>query len=372
MIDNLLYETPYVEQLYTEYLSHINRYQNKNRRSIFCRYYNININASDYNTEILSSFDRYSSGIVYDIYDYTPLYLVTPIVNEIMNDEQSTGQRFVANSDITTYTIKQPHIEDLVVFNNNPLDGSEIFRVANIRASINSMNSTPNTYWFQNSIEYANIANLEGLHILNHYVYSMPMEKYLLQSDFVKFVNNVKDFTDILKKFQKKYFDPYQELYFVFIGGNKFFPKYENKIIYNFLTNKYSILTKFSDQFSNIKRPYSVKYIQKKEMLCDCLDEIYINCWHKRQYSTSITNLDVNFDYDIFDIAHLINEWVWYNDVEKYMSDCLDSEIPNLKLNDSNIFENDGLLCTNGKNSNITVDVRNLPSATIEAAYGCL
>lgn len=371
MIDNLLYETPYVEQIYTEYLTHINRYQNKNRRGIFCRYYNININASDYNTEMLSTFDRYSSGIVYDIYDYTPLYSITPIVNEIMNDQQSVGQRFIANSDITIFTIKEPHIEDLVVFNNNPLNGSEIFRVSNIRASINSMNSNPNTYWFQNSIEYANIPNLDGLHILNHYIYSIPMEKYLLQSDFINFVNNIKTFTEVLKIFQKKYFDPYQELYFIYINGHKFFPKYENRIIYTFLTSKYSIITHFSDQFNLIKRPYTVKYIEKREMLCDCLNEVYTNCCKDKDYTVSINDLDVNFDYDIFDIANLMNQWVWYGDKEKYTS-CPETDTLVKNIKDDTILESDGLLYQNGKNINLILDVRQLPVATIEAAYGCL
>ena len=368
MIENSLYETPYVEQVYTEFLNHINRYQNHNRRSIFCRYYNMNIKASDYNTETGATFDRYSSGILYDIYDYTPLYTLTPIVNDIMNDEETSGQRFVANADITTYTIKEPHIEDLIVFNNKPLNGEEIFRVSNIRASINSMNSDPNTYWFQESIEYANISDVSKLHILNHYIYCLPMERYLLQDDFVNFVKNVENFNTVLHKFAEKYFDPYQELFFIWINGNKFFPKYENKVIYNFLATKNFL----SDQFVTIKRPYSVAHINNKEMKCDCLNEVYADYCYCKNYIANISKLDVNYDYDIFDISNMMSDWIWYYNYEKYPSDCPTSEVPNYTLNSDNIFEFNGILQMNGKNTNLVVDVRKLPSTTIEAAYGCI
>lgn len=368
MIENSLYETPYVEQIYTEFLTQINRYQNKNRRSIFCRYYNINANASDYNTETGATFDRYGSGILYDIYDYTPLYTLTPIVNETMNDEETTGQRFVANSDITIYTIKEPHIEDLVVFNNKPLDGSEIFRVSNIRASINSMNSDPNTYWFQNSIEYANVIDLSKIHTLNHYVYSVPMERYLLHDDFTRFVKNVENFNKVLKKFEQNYFDEYQELFFIWINGQKFYPKYENKIIYNFLATK-NFLT---DQFITIKRPYSVSYISQQEIKCDCISEVYTDYCRCKNYKADISKLNIDYNYDVFDISNMISDWIWYYNYEKYPSECSNSEVPNYILDSNNIFELDGLLYNPGKNSNLIVDVRKLPSNTIEAAYGCI
>lgn len=359
MIENVLYETPYVEQLYTEYLTQINRYQNQFKGRIFCRYYNMNKNASDYNTNTATTFDRYNSGIVYNIYDYTPLFSIYPIINESINDESTIGQRFIANSQITTYTIKEPKIEDLVVFNNNPLDGSEIYRVSSIRSSINAMHSNPNSYWFQSGIEYANIVDLSKIHVLNHYVYNLTLEKYLLQEDFIRFVNNLDKFSKILKIFEKNYFDNYQELYFCIINNNKYFPKYENQKLYNFLVNK----NLFKDQFNTIKRPYSVNSINEYELKCDCENTIFIDYYNNKKCKIDINNLDENLCYDIFDISDMIDQWIWYENYEKYPYECPKINFSNIKVNNKN------KLLYNG---NVLVNVRQLPTSIIEATYGCL
>ena len=56
MFDNVLHEIPYVQNLYTEYLTQIKRYQNYKRNSIFCRYYNINLEVSNYKFSSIRSF----------------------------------------------------------------------------------------------------------------------------------------------------------------------------------------------------------------------------------------------------------------------------------------------------------------------------
>lgn len=359
MFENALYETPYVENLYTEYLTLINRYHNLNRRSIFCRYYNIDPNASEFNTNTNSTFDRYSSGIKYNIYDYTPLYNMTPITNESSNEEDMSGQIFSANADITLYTIKNPRIEDLIVFNTRPLDGKEIFRVTNIRASINSMNSNPGIYWFENSIEYAPLVDINKINILNHYVYSLPMERYILYDDFVHFLNNVQTFNKVLKQFENNFFDNHQELFFIDIDNRKYYPKYENKILYNFLATKNNL----ADLFINIKRPYSVITINDSEFKCDCLNEKYSIYYHNKNYIPNIDKLDVSYKYDIFDICTLINNWIWYYNYEKYPEYCPD-------ILDDNISLKDGILYKNDKKMNMIVNIRTLPRTKIEEFYG--
>lgn len=371
MFDNSLQETPYVEQLYTEYLQQINRYKNLYRQSVFCRYYNINIKLSDFDSKVNGTFDRYNSGIMYDVYDYTPLFSVTPIVNESENSEDMFGQKFIANADITTYTINEPRIEDLVIFNNKPNDGNEIFRVINIRASINSMNSDPNIHYFQSSIEYAPIVDLSKLNIMNRYCYCLPMEKYLFQNDFVEFVKNVSLFNKILNKFQYKFFDTYHELYFVNINGNCFFPKYENRIIYDFLAKRNFL----SDQFASIKRPYTVTQFTKKQLKNDALDNNYISFYKNKSYKVNIANLDENYPYDIFDICDIINQWIWYYNYEKYPVIKKESNIyfnSEDKEYDIEILNDSGLLYRAGSKSNLLVNIRELDESILESAYGSL
>lgn len=369
MFENALYETPYVEQIYTEYLSFINRYNNLQRKSIFCRYYNINKNASSFNKETGVVFDRYNSGVLYDLYDYTPLHAMTNIVNESANEEDMAGQKFIANADITTYTIKEPRIEDLVVFNNKPLDGSEIFRVSNIRASINSMNSSPNINWFQCSIEYAPIIDVSKINILNHYVYCLPMQKYLFHDDFTRFVKNVQTFNKILTNFEKSWFDNYQELYFININGERFFPKYENKILYEFLAKKNFL----SDQFANIKRPYSVSHISDMELKCDCLQEDYCSYYNLKPHNINISCLDENYQYDIFDICEIIHQWQWYLNYEKYPAENSDIDIPDYTTDDiTNVFLKNGILYKTGPKTDYIINVRNIPTSSVEELYGCI
>lgn len=372
MFDNVLHEIPYVQQLYTEYLTQIKRYQNYKRNSIFCRYYNINLDASNYNSTSEGTFDRYNSGIFYDIYDYTPLQNINPIINESSNDIQMFGQKFSTITEITTYTISNPKIEDLIVFNNLPNDGSEIFRVSNIRASINSMNSNPNIKYFQNTIEYAPIVDLSKLKILNHYVYSLPMEKYLLHDDFLLFIKNIETFNIILNKFQNKYFDDYQELYFICINGIKEYPKYENKLIYDFLAYR-NFLT---DQFCNIKRPYTITDILEQELKTDILNEKYYNFYQKKCNSRiNINNLDVDYNYNIFEICDLIIQWIWYYNFDKYSikNDAVINDDLGQDINDTNlIFNNNGIICKNGPKTNLYINIRKLNISTIESMYECL
>lgn len=368
MFENVLHETPYVEKLYSEYLTQVINYKNLNRNSIFCRYYNINVNSSTYETVTKSSFDRYNSGINYDIYDYTPLFNITPIVNSSANEQDMFGQKFITNSDIVIFTIQQPRIEDLIVFNNIPNNGSEIFRISEIQASINSMKSNPNVNWFRCTIEYAPIIDISKLNILNQYVYSLSMERYLFKDDFIRFINEVDIFNKVLSKFQKNYFDEYQELYYIIIDNQKEFPKYENKIIYDFLAKRQFL----TDQFIAVKRPYTISNILENELKCDALNEKYLN-YCKKYCKFNVSKLDVDYNYNIFEICDIIRTWQWYYNYEKFPNDTIEigNDI-NYNITKKEIFNNCGLLYESGIKSNILVNIRCLNTSTIESAYVCL
>lgn len=365
MFDNILHEIPHVEKLYTEQLRFINTYHNFNRQSIFCRYYNINIAASTYNPSTQATFDRYNSGLVYDVYDLTPIYNMTSLINESENDESAFGQKFTTTSTLSLYSVETPRIEDLVVFNQKPLDGKEIFRVSNIRASINSMTSSPKLSWFDASIEYAPIIDISKLNILNYYVYSLPMQRYLFQDDFKRYVSNIETFNKILKNFENNFFDSYQELYFVNVNGVQIFPKYENYMLNTFLSTK----SKLSDLFMNIKRPFTAKLYSRDDLRNDLLDQTVVDFCKAKPNNIDFNTLNPDGFYDIFDICGLIRSWIWYLNYEKYPEHIYDYEMPNVESNIP-MFTDNGLLYKSGPKMNLIVDVRTLPRNVIEEKYG--
>ena len=363
MFDNILHEVPHVEKIYTEALNYVNIYRNFNRQSVFCRYYNVNLAASTYNNSTASTFDRYESGIMYDVYDLTPIYTMNTLINDSNNDNTMFGQIFDGQTSITTYTITEPHIEDIVIFNQKPLDGDEIFRVSTIRASVNAMNSTVGIKWFENTLDYAPLITVDRLNILNRYVYCLPLQKYLFQDDFKLFLSNVEQFNLILKQFENMYFDSYQELYYVIINGDKYFPKYENAILYQFLSTK----NQLSDLFLNIKRPYSATYFTDNDIRNDALIDAYrqfCHNKHKRQLSFDSSKI-----YDIFDICTLIRSWVWYLNYDKYPTPDLDVPITDVEINVP-MFTSNGILYKSGPKCNLLIDVRQLTRNIIERQYG--
>lgn len=364
MFDNILPETVYVENLYGEYISFVNRYQNLRRPSIFARYLNINKDASGYNKETKSTFDRYDSGVQYDIYDYTPLFYTAQVLNEGQDTPDLKGQMFQGSLNLILYTIQEPRIEDLVIFNRPPQEGVEVFRVDHIRASINAMTSTPNANWFEVTLDYAPLVDLEKLNYLNHYVYSLPMQKNIFASDFKRMVEETELMNDLFYTLSSNYFDSNNELFFyIDDDGKKIEPLFENKIIYQFLAYK----NQYQDHFNNVPRPFGIKRFGENG---------YLDAQTRKLLEDYEVNTE-NFDFvetimhqetpvNIFQIVHLIRLWIWERDRKVYPEYKApeNSIYPNLSTKSSTGLTNENTTCD--KPVGLTVDTSKLPINTFE------
>lgn len=360
MYENIFAETLYIEKLYGEYISTVNRYQNVNRPSIFGRYLNINKDASTFNADNNSVFDRYNSGIQYDIYDYTPLFFTSQVLNDASDNSDMKGQQFAGPLNVTIYTIEKPRIEDLLIFNRPPQKGIEIFRVNNIRASINAMESSPNANWFELTLEYAPLVDINKLNFLNHYAYSLPLQKYIFATEFERHLKDTEKMAEMLTSFQAQSFNQKYEVFtFVNEDGRVIAPLLENHIIYNFLAFK----SQYQDHFNNIYRPYGCHYHGGYDDPGDyALD---ISTGKLIRYSpSSISFVDRIIDQEgtpnIYQLAHLIGLWIWERDKGRYpeFKPKQNSTFPNLEYRLGNDLE--AVVKCNPK-IGLTADISKLP-----------
>jgi len=183
MFDSL--SDPYLSsQYHQEYLTLINRYRNYKHPGAFIRYYNINYQESTKHPDIDSTFDIYStSDVKFDIYELTPTFNIAPIVSSTTNQSDKKGQMYDGVSSVTVFTINTPRIHDLVTF-YDPIKSGEIYRVNNIRASINAYYSEPKTTWYEMDLEVAPIKDTSKLKISKHYVYDLQKEAYHNYADY--------------------------------------------------------------------------------------------------------------------------------------------------------------------------------------------
>lgn len=360
MFNNTLVETLYVENVYGEYLRYVNQYHNVERKSVFCRYLNINEAASGFNNDANATFDRYNSGVQYDIYDYTPSFYTSQIINDAGDVPDLKGQMFSGSLTVTLYTIQKPRIEDIIIFNRAPQQGEEIFRVDHVRAALNAMNSNPGAYWFELVLEYAPLVNVSQLNFLNHYVYTMPMQKYIDHKDFVRVVKETDHMLMLLKEFEKLTFNNKLELYTYEYGGQTFAPLLENNIIYTFLATK----NEYQDHFDTIKRPYGVKQIGNTG---------YYNLKTKEIFPVLVTPQinfvntieDQSLPVSIFEIVHLIRLWIWERQRDKFPAYKVPEESiypdisgPRIGLTSKNTLCRPGI--------GLSVDVSSLPLKTVK------
>jgi len=182
-MQNSLSDPYLISQYHQEYLTLINQYDNFKRSGTFIRYYNISFNESDRRLDINSTYDIYNSGIKFDIYELTPTYNITPIMNSSTFLPDKKGQIYDGVSSITIHTIQTPHIHDLITF-YDPVKSGEIFRVINIRTSINAYYSEPRLTWYEMDLEVAPIKDTSSLKISKHYVYDLHKELYYNYVDY--------------------------------------------------------------------------------------------------------------------------------------------------------------------------------------------
>lgn len=233
---------------YSEYFDIINRYKNITRHSNFCLYLNINSVNSVYLNDAESNYSKYYNGISYDSYDYTPLHEMSPILNNTESDTTTIGYKFNGQSQITTYTISTPQINDLIIFPYVPNNINEIFKVTDITVPLNARN-TGASYFFQLSINYASIDSIDNLNIVNEYVYLIGNDKNINKHDYLLFLNYIKELDHLLLMSK---FNNVLELYY---------HKYNDKIIINLDENYviYEFLKKYRDYLSlYIKNPFGI------------------------------------------------------------------------------------------------------------------
>jgi len=255
--DNILHEPIYVQQLYTEYARLINKYHNVKRPSAFARYYNINKDSSTIDKTIESTYDHFhTNGIVYDLYDYTPLYYTAPVINDSMDSPDLVGKMFQGPLTVTTYTIREPQINDILVFPYNPTKGDEIFRVTNIRAVISAMEHQPEgsqVNWFELTLEYAPLEDTNVLNINNRYVYLLSEQRNVLSKHYVYLIKFIDKLVNLLSELQQ-YFNSKLEMY----ECNGFIPVEENRKLYNFLAVQNKDYHRY---FEKTKKPFGVNHI---------------------------------------------------------------------------------------------------------------
>jgi hypothetical protein len=261
MYPNILPETTITEQIYNEYLRLINYYHNINRSSIFCRYFNINVGMSSYNKDALATFDHYSSGIRYDVYDYTPLYYTAQVVNDGQDQQDLVGQMFSGNLTVTTYTITTPRIEDLIVFAYPPIGGSEIFRVTNIRTPINAKKGNPMVKWYELTLEYAPVMNTKKLNLLNSYVYALNLQKNVFSNEFKRMIAEIKRLEELFGDLQPEFDHEFEMYTYTTDNGRIIAPLKPNRKIYEFLANPRS----YKNNFNIPLRPYGVKNFDQED-----------------------------------------------------------------------------------------------------------
>jgi len=351
MFNNVFVETVLIEQYHSEFFKLINYYQNLNRNSIFCRYLNINKFESSYNTDSDGTYDRFHSGLRYDMYDYTPLYYTSQTSNDPLDQQDLAGQMIQGNLTLTVYTINNVSIDDIIVFSYNPQNEYEIFRVSNFRLVVNSKYSTPSVNWYELTLEYAPIIDYKKLSILNHYVYDLSLQKYLFLEDFKKTIAETKFLETIFASF-KQYFDPFTELYFyISISGDKISPLKQNNIIYDFLSKiniyknhfnyelkPFGVLKYAKDIFLNIneipkllqfnieKDLINVDYLKYDPILNDIVPII-------SSYYDNLSILNYSGNINIYDMCYLIQKWIWYQNHIKYPIQNLPEQINPIYLN---------------------------------------
>lgn len=202
---NSLSDPHLVSQYHQEYLNLIKVYSNYKRTGSFIRYYNINFDDSVKHPDTLSTFDLYSlNSIKFDIYELTPTFNISPIVSSTSSIAEKKGQMYDGVTTIALYTIKVPRINDIITF-YDPVKSGEIYRVNNIRTSINAYYSDPKLTWYEMDLEVAPIKDTSQLKISKHYIFDSHKEKYYNYEDFKIKTNLINNINKIILDLEKYY-----------------------------------------------------------------------------------------------------------------------------------------------------------------------
>ena len=203
---SVINEAKLVQDLNTEYYRLINFYSNIKRQSTFIQYYNIDP-SSPRNPETQETFDFYSkTRSVWNVYDLTPTQIIAAIQNSPDNMADLKGQMIISATTITTYTIENPRIGDLVTF-YKPAKAGEVLRVRGVRLQLNSNISMEPVKWYELDLETAPIRyeQLLELNKLKHFVYDLVVEKNVEYVFYKKHVEAMTKLNELLNYFNKFY-----------------------------------------------------------------------------------------------------------------------------------------------------------------------
>jgi len=328
MHNNVLNELILVEEYYNEYLHLIHTYQNVTRQSIFCRYYNINKSFTTYKSGIEATFDHYNSGIKYDLFEYTPLFYSSQVVNDGQDHPDLMGQMYLGNLNVVIYSIDEPSIEDLITFPYAPNTASEIFRVTNIRVPINAKTSKQKLNWYELTLETAPIKDINRLATLNRWVYALNLEKNIYYHDFQRMIKEITKLEEYIGIINES-FDQRTELFYYIdpITGQHIAPLAENALVYDFLTT----VSGYYREFNTSYRPFGVDTyglvgnidtITRQNVPYEYHGaQLYDGGYDAELGKIIVTTPDtaklniLNYDgeINIFTITRLLNTWVWRN-----------------------------------------------------------
>lgn len=357
MFDYIFPESQLVSGYYGEYLEFIKRYENFNRQGIFCRYINVNKAASNFNAEATATQDRYNSGIRYDVYDLTPTFIMSQLVDEMQETSDLTGQMIQGMTQATIYTIKEPRIDDIMIFKYAPQKGEEIFRVNHIRSMVHAMRSSPNVNWFEVNLEYAPMIDTSKIQYINHYIYNLSQERYLLYNDFERMINDTQLMNQYLKHLSEHNYSLKHEMYYyVDSNGRKIIPIKLNKILYDFLT---SDRKHYTHMFNNVRRPFGIRFEEDMIGSINADTGEYIN--YEPPLPTFTKLKDFTTVPTLMDIAVCIIKWEWDERLEYYPDpkhNISQPEVSNIIHNLDSAYPNkdDG-----EKNLNLNINVDELP-----------
>ena len=171
---------------YKEYLDLIDYYKNVKTNSIPIRYYNINLEQSKYDEDMLLTFDKFTytvTGIVYDVYEFTPAFYTSPIVNATTMEQDKDFSRFSTMFSIQIYTIPKVYIGDLVQFYQPNTQERVLYMVTNFRVPLNNFDKVP---VYEIDLEPAPVQTSKkddeiytSLNIGKKYIYDYSTERYI-------------------------------------------------------------------------------------------------------------------------------------------------------------------------------------------------
>lgn len=206
---NIHREPALVQDYHLEYFRLLRYYANLRRQAVFVRYYNIAFEDSSYEPVLESTYDRL--GIRFNLYEFTPAFNLTPVLNQSSYAPDLRGQMAEGFSSIVVYTIPRPRIGDVVAF-YEPLKEGEYFRVINLKTAVYGLRTDPSVEWFELDLEYAPIKKLDDLTVINRFVYDLAEEAYLPFDRFRGRLETVEEIRRVCREIVS-YYDESSDLY---------------------------------------------------------------------------------------------------------------------------------------------------------------